>query len=156
MDHVKNSKCRIRLGRTLVNNLRFGDDIDLINRDYKSLQEQFEKTRAAAKQTGLIVNVGKTKTMVFGDSKNRTRNTHQRQNHRERRQVRTSREPNNLGQGLLRGNKTTNRESSRNNSIPGTRMEWQEANYPEQAQILTICIFSVLLYASETWMLKEN
>ena len=48
MDHVKESNCGIRLGGTLVNNLRFADDIDLINEDYKSLQEQLEKSRATA------------------------------------------------------------------------------------------------------------
>ena len=53
---------------------------------------------------------------------------------RERRQVRISGEPNNLGQQLLRGNKKTNREGSRNNGIAEKRMEWQEANYPEQDQ----------------------
>ena len=53
---------------------------------------------------------------------------------RERRQVRISREPNNLGQQLLRGNKKTNREGSRNNGIAETHMEWQEASYPEQDQ----------------------
>ena len=53
----------------LINNPRFADDIDLINEDFKSLQEQLEKTRAAAAPAGLIVNVGKTKTMVLGDRK---------------------------------------------------------------------------------------
>ena len=69
MDHVKESNCGIRLGETLVNNLRFADDIDLIDEDYRSLQEQLEKTRAVAGQAGLIVSVGRTKTMVFGDRK---------------------------------------------------------------------------------------
>ena len=53
---------------------------------------------------------------------------------RERRQVRISREPNNLGQQLLRGNKKTNREDSGNNGIAETHMEWQEVNRPEQTQ----------------------
>ena len=69
MDHVKDSNCGIRLHETLVNNLRFADDIDLIDEDYKSLQEQLEKTKVVAEQAELIVNVGKTKTMVFGDRK---------------------------------------------------------------------------------------
>ena len=69
MNHTKESNCGIRLGGTLVNNLRFADDIDLINENFKSLQEQLEKTRAAAAQAGLIVNVGKTKTMVLDDRK---------------------------------------------------------------------------------------
>ena len=69
MDHTKESNCGIRLGGTLVNDLTFADDIDLIDEDFKSLQEQLEKTRAVAEQAGLIVNVGKTKTMVLGDRK---------------------------------------------------------------------------------------
>ena len=31
MDHVKESNCGIRLGGTLISNLRFPDDIDLID-----------------------------------------------------------------------------------------------------------------------------
>ena len=69
MDHVKETNSRIRLGETLVNNLGFADDIDLIDEAYKSIQEQLGKTRAVAEQAGLTVNVGKTKTMVFGDRK---------------------------------------------------------------------------------------
>ena len=57
MVHVKESNCGIRLGGMLVNNLRFADDIDLIDEDYRSLQEQLEKTRAVAEQAELIVNL---------------------------------------------------------------------------------------------------
>ena len=133
MDHVKESNCGIRLGGTLVNNLRFADDIDLIDEDYRSLQEQLEKTRAVAEQERLIMNVGKTETMVFSDRKI-TRNTDRKQKRRERRQVRISRESINLGQQLLKRNKKTNREGSRSNGIAETRMEWQEVNRPEQTQ----------------------
>ena len=69
MDHVKETNCGIKLGGTLANNLRFADDIDLIDEDYKVLQEQLVKTRVVAEEVGLVVNVGKTKTMVFGDRK---------------------------------------------------------------------------------------
>ena len=69
MDHVKESNCKIRLSGTLVNDLRFADDINHIDEDYKFLQEQFKKTRVVAEQVGLIVNIGKTKTTVFGDRK---------------------------------------------------------------------------------------
>ena len=67
MDHVKESNCGIRLDGILANNLRFADDIDLMNEDYKSLQEQLEKIRAVAEQAELIVNAGETKIMVFSD-----------------------------------------------------------------------------------------
>ena len=36
MDHVKETNCEIRLGGTVVNNLRFEDDIDLINERRKN------------------------------------------------------------------------------------------------------------------------
>ena len=49
-----------------INNLRFADDIDLLDEDVSSLQRQIELTTAAAEQSGLIVNINKTKTMVFG------------------------------------------------------------------------------------------
>ena len=48
MDHVKENNCRISLGGILVNKLRFADNIDLIDEDYKSPQEQLEKTIAVA------------------------------------------------------------------------------------------------------------
>ena len=46
--------------------------------------------------------------------------------------IRMSGESNNLEQQLLRGNKKTNREGSRNNDIDETRMEWQQINYPQR------------------------
>ena len=51
----------------MINNLRFADDIDLIDEDLSSLQSQIELARAAAEQAGLMLNINKTKTMVFGD-----------------------------------------------------------------------------------------
>ena len=67
MDYVKENNCGIRLGGTLVNNLRFADVNNLIDENCKSLHEHVEKTRAVAKPTGLIVNIWKTKTIMFGD-----------------------------------------------------------------------------------------
>ena len=69
MDHAKESNFEIRLGGTLVNSLRFANGIYLIEEDYRFLQKQLEKTRAVAEQVGLILNVGKTETMVLGDRK---------------------------------------------------------------------------------------
>ena len=95
-DHVKESNCRIKLGGTLVNNVRFVDDIDLIDEDYKSLQEQLAKTRTVAEQAGSIVNMGKTKTLVFDDRKKEQEIQIGSKKRRECRKVRISGEPNNL------------------------------------------------------------
>ena len=87
MDHVKESNCGIKLSGTLVNNLQFKDDIDLIDEEHKSLQEQAEKIRSAAEQTGLTMNVGKTKTILFDDRKIKQGLTIGGKGYRERRQV---------------------------------------------------------------------
>ena len=55
MDHLKESKYGINISGTTVNNLRFADDIDLIGEKCSSLQKQFETTRLAAEETGLVV-----------------------------------------------------------------------------------------------------
>ncbi|CAF1642700.1 unnamed protein product, partial [Adineta ricciae] len=67
MDQVRQSTCGINISGTVINNLRFADDIDLIDEDNSSLQRQVELTKTAAEQAGLILNINKTKTMVFGD-----------------------------------------------------------------------------------------
>ena len=117
MDHVKESNCGIRLSGVLVNNLRFADDINLIDEDYKSLQEQLEKTRAIAEQAGLFVNIEKTKTMVFGDRKIEQEIQIGDKNIENVDKFEYLGSLITLGQQLLRGNKKTNRESSRNNGI---------------------------------------
>ncbi|CAF4106447.1 unnamed protein product, partial [Rotaria magnacalcarata] len=67
MDQVKQNTCEINIGGIFINNLSFADDIDLIDEEVSSLQRQIELTKRAAEQAGLILNINKTKTMVFGD-----------------------------------------------------------------------------------------
>ena len=67
MDQVRQNTCGVNISGVLINNLRFADDIDLIDEDISSLQRQIELTKTAAEQAGLILNINKTKTMVFGD-----------------------------------------------------------------------------------------
>jgi hypothetical protein len=69
IDQVRQNTCGINISGILINNLRFADDIDVIDEDVCSLEPQIELTKTAAEQAGLIVNINKTKTMVFGDRK---------------------------------------------------------------------------------------
>ncbi|CAM4863714.1 unnamed protein product [Rotaria socialis] len=64
MDQVRQNTCGINISGILINNLRFADDIDLIDEDVSSLQRQLELTKTAAEQAGLILNINKTKTMI--------------------------------------------------------------------------------------------
>ena len=156
MDHVKESKCRIRLGGTLVNNLRFADDIDLIDEDYTSLQEQLEKTRAVAEQVGLIVNVGKTKIMMFGDRKIEQEIQIGSQN------VENVGKFEYLGSLITWDNNCSEEIRRRIGKAAGTmtslRHVWngKELIVQNKLRILTACVFSELLYTSETWILKET
>ncbi|CAF4463173.1 unnamed protein product [Rotaria socialis] len=65
MDQVRQNTCGINISGILINNLRFADDIDLIDEDVSSLQQQIELTKTAAEQAGLILNINKTKTMLI-------------------------------------------------------------------------------------------
>ena len=156
MDHVKESNCGIRLGGMLINNLRFADDIDLIDEDYKSLQEQLEKTRAVAEQAGLIVNVGKTKTMEFGDRKIEPEIRVGRKN------VENVDKFEYLGSLITWDNNCSEEIRRRIGKAAGTmaslRHVWngKKLTIQNKIRILTTCVFSVLLYASETWTLKET
>ena len=156
MDHVKESNCRIRLSGTLVNNLRFANDIDLINEDYKSLQEQLEKTRAIAEQAGLIVNVGKTRSMVFGDRKIEQEIWVGRKN------VESVDKFEYLGSLITWDNNYSEEIRRRIGKAAGTMASLRHVRngkkltIQNKIRILTTCVFSVLLYASEIWTLKET
>ena len=60
------SNCGIRVGKTLVNNLTFADDMHLINKNCKFLKERFESIRAIAEQAGLIVNMSEKQNEFSG------------------------------------------------------------------------------------------
>ena len=156
MDHVKETNSRIRLGAILVNNLGFADDIDLIDEAYKSIQEQLEKTRAVAERAGLTVNVRKTRTMVFGDGKIRQEIRVGRKN------VENVDKFEYLGSLITWGNNCSEEIRRRIGKAAGTmaslRHVWngKKLTIQNKIRILTTCVFSVLLYASETWTLKET
>ena len=126
------------------------DDIDLIDEDYKSLHEQLEKTRAVAEQEGLIVNVGKIKTMVFGDSKIDQEIQIGSKN------VENVDKFEYLGSLITWHNNCSEEIRRRIGKATGTvvslRHMWngKKLAIQNKLRILTTYIFSVLLYASET------
>ena len=52
---------------TRVNNLRFADDIDLIEADREQLQTSLTVVYEDSKKAGLVIHPGKTKVLVFGN-----------------------------------------------------------------------------------------
>lgn len=69
MDRVRQNTCGIQIDGMSTNNLRFADDIDLIDEDFSSLRRLIELTKEHAEQAGLLLNTNKTKAMVFSDKK---------------------------------------------------------------------------------------
>ncbi|CAM4958485.1 unnamed protein product, partial [Rotaria socialis] len=67
MDKAMQTNDGINISGTLVNNLRFADEIDVLEEDCESLHQPIEQLRVAAEEAGLIMNRKKTKTLVFGD-----------------------------------------------------------------------------------------
>ncbi len=57
----------INVSGTNISNLRFADGIDLLSEDHISLQDQIKQVTKSAEEGGLMVNIKKTKTIVFGD-----------------------------------------------------------------------------------------
>jgi len=54
-----------------VNNLRFADDIDIIEQSNEKLQDTVDKLYTESERYGMHINVAKTTTMVFGKSQKR-------------------------------------------------------------------------------------
>jgi hypothetical protein len=156
MDQVKQNTCGINISRIIVNNLRFADDIDLIDNDSSSLQNQIELVREAVDQAGLTVNTNKTKTMIFGD-----RNIEQ-----ELQVVGETIENvekfEYLGSLLTWDNncfdKIKRRIGKATGAMASLKHIWncKKLKVYNKLKVLTTYVFSVLLYASETWTLKET
>jgi Reverse transcriptase (RNA-dependent DNA polymerase)/Endonuclease-reverse transcriptase/Domain of unknown function (DUF6451) len=155
MDQVRQNTCGINIGGVMINNLRFADDIDLIDEDVSSLQRQFDLTKSAAEQSGLILNTNKTKTMVFGD-RNIERSIRVAGN-----TIENVEKFEYLG-SLITWDNNCSDEIKRQigkatGALASLKHIWnsKKMKIENKLKILTTCVFSVLLYAAETWTLKE-
>ena len=64
----KNKECGkgISINGVKIDNLRFADDIDLLEESPQELQRALQLLSNEGRKTGLVINREKTKTMVFG------------------------------------------------------------------------------------------
>jgi len=56
-----------------INNLKFADDVDLIDADERGLQQQVDSLCDNSERYGMHINQEKTKTMVFAAKNRRTK-----------------------------------------------------------------------------------
>ncbi|CAF1270699.1 unnamed protein product [Adineta ricciae] len=156
MDKTTSTNNGANLSGTLVSNLRFADDIDLISENHIALQEQIQQLTTTAAEAGLLVNTRKTKTMVFGgrtiDMEMEIQGT----------TIENVEEFEYLGSLLTWDNDCSKEIRRRINKAIGAMASlkhiWntKKIKIENKLKILTTCVFSVLLYACDTWTLKEG
>ena len=139
-----------------IKDLRFADDIDLLTEKEPDLQIALSNLNNSSKRFGLKINKSKTKVMVMS-----------------RRSVQTEPividgEPiEQVTEFIYLGSLITNtndctpeirrRINLANQAFGRLKQLWKDANLNRniKLELLTTCVFSCLLYAAETWTLKE-
>ena len=71
MDACEDCRTGVNISGELIDNLRFADDIDLLEERSEDLQESLNGVAAAAEPMGLRLNIAKTKVMIFGEEPNK-------------------------------------------------------------------------------------
>jgi len=66
LDVVKDNNTGVSVQSILFNNLKFADDIDLLEKCRDELQDNLRMVDEAGKAAGLKININKTKTMLSG------------------------------------------------------------------------------------------
>ncbi len=66
MDSVRDNGTGISVHGYKINNLKFADDIDLLEEDRVELKGNLDRINEAGEAAGLQINIEKTMTMVFG------------------------------------------------------------------------------------------
>jgi len=73
MDPVQeHSEAGVIISGSRINNLKFADDVDLIDKDERGLQQQVHSLHDNSERYGMHINQEKTKTMVSAAEKRRT------------------------------------------------------------------------------------
>jgi hypothetical protein len=156
MDKNEVNRKGITISGETIDDLRFADDIDLLEENIDNLQESLDKTAKAASEMDLVVNIAKTKVMVFGREtaeKNITLNEIEIENVNEFIY---------LG-SLLTWDNNCSKEIKRRiaramGTLGGFNKVWssREIRLGVKLNILKTCVFSTLLYAAETWTIKKE
>ncbi len=155
MDIIQQQNSGILISGEQINNLRFADDIDLLEEELDTLQSNAESLKEMAELSGLKINISKTKTMVFGRpniEKNLIINNTEVENVEEFTY---------LGSVITWDNDCSveiNRRIDKARSAMASLKDiWKnkQINLQTKLKLLRTCVFSVLLYASETWTLKR-
>jgi len=156
MDGLRDNGTGISIHGYRLNNLRFADDIDLIEERRELLQANINTLHTAGEAAGLRINIGKTKTMVFGSE------TIEQQMKVGNIEIENVTEFEYLG-SLLTWNNDCGKEIRKRTAkalgaMAGFKNIWtsREISIATKLSIVRTCIFSILLYACESWTLRRQ
>ena len=156
MDPIRDNGTGVSVQGHLVNNLKFADDVDLLEEDRDKLQGNLERINEAGEAAGLQINTEKTMTMVFGqeDIKEGLKI--------KGRIIENITEFVYLG-SLLTWDNDCNKEIKRRiaratGAMAGFKTIWKSKHISTETKINIVrtCVLSVLLYACETWTLRRK
>lgn len=146
----------VKIGGKNIKDLRFADDIDIMEESEKALQNRINVTKIEGERAGMFMNLSKTKTMVFGEKE--MKKTIQV----DGRNIQNVEEFEYLGSLFTWDNNLSKDIKCRIGKASGTLANlkhlWSSKTLSIKGKIRLIqtCVFSVLLYASEAWSLKKR
>jgi len=156
MDSIRENGTGVSVQGYKINNLKFADDIDLLEEDRDELQENLERINEAGEAAGLEINIEKTMTMVFGQE------DIVKKLEIDGRMVENVTEFEYLGSLLTWDNDCTKEIKRRiaraTGAMAGFKKIWNSKHISTETKINIIrtCVLSVLLYACDTWTLKKK
>ena len=156
MDAVRDNGTGVSVQGHRINNLKFADDIDLLEEDDDDLQWNLDRINEAAEAAGLQINIEKTMTMVFGQE------DIGKKMEIGGRSIENVTEFVYLG-SLLTWDNDCNLEIKRRIAkatgvMAGFKTIWRSKHISVETKVRIIrtCVMSVLLYACETWTLRKK
>jgi hypothetical protein len=156
MEVIQDNGTGISIQGEMINNLRFADDIDLIEESSEALQKNVNLLEEAGRNSSLNINIEKTKTMVFGKTEIEKEIVIQKKI------IENVEEFIYLGSLLTSDNNCTKeikrRIAKAKGVMTGFNTIWKSKtiSYATKLKILKTCVFSTALYACETWTLKKT
>jgi hypothetical protein len=139
-----------------INNLRFADDVDIIEEDPTEMESTTQMLNEEAKKYGLFMNFDKTKTMVFGD-KDITQRVMVEGIHLENVERFTY-----LGSSMTFDldckSEIKIRIAKGTAVLKAMEKIWKSRaiRIKTKLEVLKTCVFSSMLYACETWVLTKD
>src|SRR5688572_9418412 len=153
---LADTKKGVRINGTIVNNLRFADDIDLMAESGSQLQELTTRVHESSKRFGLKINGKKTKTMTIGKEKEKINIT------LEGEELEQVAEFVYLG-GVITEDAESTRDIRKRIGLASAmfgklRKLWRSCNISTRTKtkLYETLVIPVLIYGAETWCMKKE